>query len=184
MTSNASTQISSFTTESFHVKRLSRSGCSWNFAAGGHSGGPVCNTAIQLYRFHLEKQMHFMMDTYVTVYASAKTKTQPAINALWTGCRRGCKFSMHNPDSPVYAFNNHNVPSPTAKSSTCRTGTADWPRIRTEPLTLPSHRFLTLGILQSVFSTSRTGRDQRCLNLVGYSNFICRTTNFRRRRQI
>ncbi len=64
------------------------------------------------YRFHLEKQTRFMMDTYVTVYAiGPKTKTLPAIDAALNRMQSvDAKFSSRNARSPVYAFNRQNVP--------------------------------------------------------------------------
>ena len=65
-----------------------------------------------LYRFHLEKQTRFMMDTYVTVYTiGPRSKTLPAINAALDRMQVvDAKFNARNPASPVYAFNIQNVP--------------------------------------------------------------------------
>ena len=65
-----------------------------------------------LHRFHLEKQVRFMMDTYVTVYAvGPKTKTLPAVNAALERMQAvDDKFSSRNPQSPVFAFNHRNEP--------------------------------------------------------------------------
>lgn len=65
-----------------------------------------------LYRFHLEKQIRFMMDTYVTVYTiGPRAKTVPAINAALDRMQAvDAKFNSRNPGSPVYAFNVRNVP--------------------------------------------------------------------------
>lgn len=65
-----------------------------------------------LYRFHLEKQIRFMMDTYVTVYTiGPKSKALPAINAALDRMQAvDAKFNSRNPGSPVYAFNARNVP--------------------------------------------------------------------------
>ncbi len=65
-----------------------------------------------LYRFHLEKQTRFMMDTYVTVYAIGPRKiTAGAIDlALDRMQEVDTKFSAHNPKSPVYAFNHEGKP--------------------------------------------------------------------------
>jgi thiamine biosynthesis lipoprotein len=64
------------------------------------------------YRFHLEKQTRFMMNSYVTVYAvGPKKKTQPAVNAAMERMQAvDMKFSAHNPGSPVYAFNHEGLP--------------------------------------------------------------------------
>ncbi len=65
-----------------------------------------------LYRFHLEKQIRFMMDTYVTVYAiGPKAKTLPAINSALDRMQAvDAKFNSRNPRSQVNAFNNRNAP--------------------------------------------------------------------------
>ena len=65
-----------------------------------------------LYRFHLEKQTRFMMDTYVTVYTiGPKSKTLPAINAALDRMQAvDAKFNSRNPGSPVNTFNTQNVP--------------------------------------------------------------------------
>jgi FAD:protein FMN transferase len=64
------------------------------------------------YRFHLEKQTRFMMDTYVTIYAVGPEKvTAPAINAALDRMQEiDTKFNALNPESPVYAFNHKGVP--------------------------------------------------------------------------
>ena len=64
------------------------------------------------YRFHLEKQTRFMMDTYVTVYAvGPRSKTLAPVNdALDRMQAVDAKFDSLNPDSPVYQFNRGNVP--------------------------------------------------------------------------
>jgi thiamine biosynthesis lipoprotein len=65
-----------------------------------------------LYRFHLEKQTRFMMDTYVTVYAIGPRRiTAGAIDlALDRMQEVDVKFNSHNPKSPVYAFNHEGRP--------------------------------------------------------------------------
>ncbi len=65
-----------------------------------------------LYRFHLEKQTRFMMDTYVTVYAiGPKKKTARIINLSLDRMQEvDTKFNSLNPKSPIYAFNNRNEP--------------------------------------------------------------------------
>lgn len=65
-----------------------------------------------LYRFHLEKQTRFMMDTYVTVYAvGPKKTTSRAIDlALDRMQELDTKFNSLNPKSPIYAFNHRNEP--------------------------------------------------------------------------
>ena len=64
------------------------------------------------YRFHVEKQTRFMMDTYVTVYAiGPRAKTLEATNAALDRMQAvDAKFNSRNPDSPVYNFNLNNVP--------------------------------------------------------------------------
>jgi len=64
------------------------------------------------YRFHVEKEMRFMMDTYVTVYAvGPKQVSSKAINSALNRMQEiDIKFSHLNPKSPVYAFNRKNEP--------------------------------------------------------------------------
>lgn len=64
------------------------------------------------YRFHLEKQTRFMMDTYVTIYAVGPEKiTSRAIDlALDRMQEIDTKFNILNPRSPLYAFNHKGVP--------------------------------------------------------------------------
>lgn len=65
-----------------------------------------------LYRFHLEKQTRFMMDTYVTIYAiGPKNITVHAINSALNRMQEvDKKFNSRNPESEVYAFNHNDVP--------------------------------------------------------------------------
>jgi len=65
-----------------------------------------------IYRYHLEKQTRFMMDTYVTVYAiGPKKKSARIINlALDRMQEVDSKFNSLNPKSPIYAFNHRNEP--------------------------------------------------------------------------
>ncbi|MDX9785544.1 MAG: FAD:protein FMN transferase [Desulfobacterales bacterium] len=65
-----------------------------------------------LHRYHFEKQTHFMMDTYVTVYAvGPKSITVPAINLAFDRMQEvNVKFNSRNPDSPIYSFNEKGVP--------------------------------------------------------------------------
>jgi FAD:protein FMN transferase len=65
-----------------------------------------------LYRFHLEKQTRFMMDTYVTIYAVGPRKiTAGAIDAALDRMQEvDAKFNSRNPKSPVYAFNHEGKP--------------------------------------------------------------------------
>jgi len=114
MTSNVSAPISAVTADSFHEKKTR----SRKWLLVGILLPAVIIAALfatrqyNLYRFHLEKQMRFMMDTYVTVYAiGPKTKTQPAINAAMDRMQAvDAKFNPRNPSSPVHAFNVRNVP--------------------------------------------------------------------------
>ena len=64
------------------------------------------------YRFHLEKQTRFMMDTYVTIYAvGPESVTAPAINSALDRMQEiDTKFNSLNPESPIYAFNHQGVP--------------------------------------------------------------------------
>lgn len=63
------------------------------------------------YRFYVEKQTRFMMDTYVTIYAVGPKKiTSPAVaSALNRMQEIDTKFNSLNPKSPVYAFNHNNI---------------------------------------------------------------------------
>lgn len=64
------------------------------------------------YRYHLEKQTRFMMDTYVTIYAvGPKSITSPAINLAMNRMQEiDKKFNSLNPDGPIYAFNHKGIP--------------------------------------------------------------------------
>ena len=64
------------------------------------------------YRFHLEKQTRFMMDTYVTIYAvGPESLTAPAINSALDRMQQiDTKFNALNPESPIYDFNHKGVP--------------------------------------------------------------------------
>lgn len=65
-----------------------------------------------LYRYHLEKQTRFMMDTYVTIYAvGPKRITSPAIKLAMNRMQEvDAKFSALKPGSPVHAFNHRGIP--------------------------------------------------------------------------
>lgn len=62
--------------------------------------------------FRLEKDTRLMMDTYVTISAAGPEKVSSRAIELAFGRMQdvAAKFSMHNPKSPVYAFNNQGVP--------------------------------------------------------------------------
>lgn len=64
------------------------------------------------YRFHLEKQTRFMMDTYVTIYAVGPASiTAPAISSALDRMQEiDTKYNSLNPESPIYAFNHQGVP--------------------------------------------------------------------------
>jgi len=64
------------------------------------------------YRFHLEEQTRFMMDTHVTIYAVGPEKvTAPAITAALDRMQEiDKKFNSQNPESPIYAFNHQGIP--------------------------------------------------------------------------
>jgi thiamine biosynthesis lipoprotein len=68
--------------------------------------------AYNSYRFHLEKQTRFMMDTYVTIYGvGPKKATSRAIDLAMKRMQEiDSKFNMLNPRSPLYAFNHQGVP--------------------------------------------------------------------------
>jgi thiamine biosynthesis lipoprotein len=114
MQSNASTQISTFTTEGFRVKK--KRPLKWlGFGIvllAVILAGLFATRQYNLYRFHLEKQTRFMMDTYVTVYTiGPKSKTLPAINTALDRMQAvDAKFNSRNPSSPVNTFNTQNVP--------------------------------------------------------------------------
>ena len=65
-----------------------------------------------LYRYHLEKQTCFMMDTYVTLHAvGPKKTTSRAISlALDRMQELDTKFNHLNPKSPIYTFNHDGTP--------------------------------------------------------------------------
>ncbi|MDO9265143.1 MAG: FAD:protein FMN transferase [Desulfosalsimonadaceae bacterium] len=65
-----------------------------------------------LYRFHLEKDVRLMMDTYVSIYAIGPAKvTKPAIDLAFKRMAQiDAKFSIQNPKSPLYAFNHYGAP--------------------------------------------------------------------------
>ncbi|MFO7558577.1 MAG: FAD:protein FMN transferase [Desulfobacterales bacterium] len=64
------------------------------------------------YRFHLEKDVALIMDSYVSIYAIGPQKiTAPAIAKAFDRMREvDAKFNAHNPESPVYAFNHDGIP--------------------------------------------------------------------------
>jgi len=68
--------------------------------------------AYNAYRFHLEKQTRFMMDTYVTIYAVGpeKTTSRAVDLALDRMQAIDAKFNMLNAESPLYTFNAEGVP--------------------------------------------------------------------------
>jgi thiamine biosynthesis lipoprotein len=187
MTSSASTQISTFTTESFRVKKtLPRK---WLFLGillpGVILAGLFAARQYNLYRFHLEKQMHFMMDTYVTVYAiGPKTKTQPAINAALDRMQAvDAKFSMHNPDSPVYAFNNHNVPITDREILDLVALALQIAKDTDGAFDITVAPLLELwGFYSRSFRLPGPEEIQRCLNLVGYSNLILSGTELQKKK--
>ena len=187
MISSASTQISTFTTESFRVKKtLPRK---WLFLGillpGVILAGLFAARQYNLYRFHLEKQMHFMMDTYVTVYAiGPKTKTQPAINAALDRMQAvDAKFSMHNPDSPVYAFNNHNVPITDREILDLVALALQIAKDTDGAFDITVAPLLELwGFYSRSFRLPGPEEIQRCLNLVGYSNLILSSTELQKKK--
>lgn len=65
-----------------------------------------------LYRFHLEKQTRFMMDTYVTVHAIGPKKTTARIINLALDRMQELETKLNhlNPKSPIYAFNLYGTP--------------------------------------------------------------------------
>lgn len=65
-----------------------------------------------LYRFHLEKQTRFMMDTYVTIYAiGPKSVTVSAINSALNRMQAvDAKFNSQNPENAIYTFNHEGIP--------------------------------------------------------------------------
>lgn len=73
---------------------------------------PFAVRSYNLYRYHLENQTRFMMDTYVTIFAvGPKRITSPAIKSAMDRMQEiDAKFNSLNPGSPVYAFNNEGLP--------------------------------------------------------------------------
>ncbi len=61
---------------------------------------------------YLEKQIRYMMDTYVTIYAyGPKRKASSAIDHAFKRMEEiAAKFDAHNEKSPVYAFNHKGTP--------------------------------------------------------------------------
>ncbi len=61
---------------------------------------------------HLEKQIRYLMDTYVTIYAyGPKKKASLAVDRAFKRMEEvAVKFDAHNEKSPVYAFNNYGAP--------------------------------------------------------------------------
>lgn len=76
------------------------------------AGGLFSIRQYNLHRFHLEKQTRFMMDTFVSIYVvGPKSLAEPAINAAMDRMQEvDARFSARNPKSPVYEFNQKNVP--------------------------------------------------------------------------
>ena len=68
--------------------------------------------AYNSYRYHVEKQTRFMMDTYVTIYAvGPKQITSKAIELALNRMQEiDVKFNSLNPKSLIYAFNHSGAP--------------------------------------------------------------------------
>jgi len=64
------------------------------------------------YRYHVEKQTRFMMDTFVTIYAIGPgERVSDAVRAAFERMQAvNDKFSTQNPEGAVYAFNHENTP--------------------------------------------------------------------------
>jgi thiamine biosynthesis lipoprotein len=64
------------------------------------------------FRPRLEQQCRFLMDTFVTIYAYGCPKTiSGTINQAFERMQQiAIKFNAHNPDSPIYAFNQQSKP--------------------------------------------------------------------------
>jgi len=138
-----------------------------------------------LYRFHLEKQMRFMMDTYVTVYAiGPEAKTQPAINAALERMQAvEAKFSMHNPDSPVYAFNNQNVPITDREILDLVKLALQIAKDTDGAFDITVAPLLELwGFYSRSFRVPAPEEIQQCLNHVGYSNLILSDTALQKKK--
>lgn len=72
-------------------------------------------TGIKLYnlhRYHLETESRMMMDTVVSIHALGPEKmTAPAMDrAFGRMAEVDARFNIHNPDSPIYAFNRFGTP--------------------------------------------------------------------------
>ena len=72
-------------------------------------------TGIKLYnlhRYHLETESRMMMDTVVSIHALGPEKiTLPAMDgAFGRMAEVDARFNIHNPDSPIYAFNRFGTP--------------------------------------------------------------------------
>ena len=68
--------------------------------------------AYNSYRFHIEKQTRFMMDTYVTIHVIGPEKiTRPAVNAALDRMQQiAKKMNPNNPKSELNKFNSQGIP--------------------------------------------------------------------------
>lgn len=186
MTSSASTQISTLTTESIRLKKTFPR--KWLLLGillpAVIVAGLFATRQYNLYRFHLEKQMRFMMDTYVTVYAiGPKTKTQPAANAALDRMQAvNDKFSMHNPDSPVYAFNIRNVPITDREILDVVKLALQIAKDTDGAFDITVAPLLDLwGFYSRSFRVPEPEEIQRCLNRVSYSNLLLSDTELQKK---
>jgi thiamine biosynthesis lipoprotein len=184
---NATSQISNLTTESLPAKK--KRALNWLglgmilFAV--ILAGLIGIRQYNLYRFHLEKQMRFMMDTYVTVYAiGPKTETLPAINAALDRMQEvDAKFNSHIPGGPVYAFNNQNVPITDREVLDLVALALQISKDTDGAFDLTVQPLLELfGFYGPPFRLPEPAEIQQCLNRVGYANLILSDTELRKKR--
>jgi len=131
--------------------------------------------------------MHFMMDTYVTVYAigAPRQKLSRRSMPLWTGCRRWMPNSActiltvrcMRSTTIMFPITDREILDLVALALQIAKDTDGAFDITVAPL-------LELwGFYSRSFRLPGPEEIQRCLNLVGYSNSFCRAPNSRRRRQ-
>lgn len=138
-----------------------------------------------LYRFHLEKQIRFMMDTYVTVYTiGPKAKALPAINAALDRMQAvDAKFNSRNPGSPVYAFNARNVPITDREILDVVTLALQIAKDTDGAFDITVEPLIELwGFYGDSPRLPRPEEIQNCLKQVGYSNLVLSDTQLKKKK--
>jgi thiamine biosynthesis lipoprotein len=93
------------------------------------------------------------------------------------------KFSMHNPDSPVHAFNNHNVPITDREILDLVALALQIAKDTDGAFDITVAPLLELwGFYSRSFRLPGPEEIQRCLNLVGYSNLILSGTELQKKK--